>query len=333
MAKLFLLIILISLSAVISSPHNSFSQEAVKETNETQIKGLMAALYDTNPLVQAKAINELAELNYEPVLPQIVKFIKGDNLYTKAAATKAVGKMDKLSPEITALIVQNLSDPDKRIRYSSAMTLAEYGSLKNNQIPPVITLLSDEDYKTRLLAIIIIKNNVEASKKQIPQILQLMKDENPEVRSSAVRALGKMGPAGRKNINAIIALLKDKNPKVRSSAAFVIGDFGPSAAEHAADVVKLLNDPNKHVQASAINYLGKIGVLNKEQILLVISFLKSNNALAVDAAIVALGTWVRHSGQTQHQLHLGVLRPGTGVQSCFNISSTTLSISFSTFIC
>lgn len=87
--ELFLLIILINLSAVISSPHNSFSQEAVKETNETQIKGLMAALYDTNPLVQAKAINELAELDYQPALPQILKFIEGENIYTKSAAINA----------------------------------------------------------------------------------------------------------------------------------------------------------------------------------------------------------------------------------------------------
>jgi len=307
--KLFLLLILINLSAVFTTPLNSFSEEtvseeAVKEANETQIKGLMAALDDPNPLVQAKAINELAELNYEPALPQIVKFIEGDNLYTKSAATKAVGKMDKLTPKITALIVQNLKDPDNRIRYSSATTIAEYRSLKNNQISPVIALLSDEDYKIRLSAITIIKNNVEVSKKQIPQILQLMKDENPDVRFSAVSALGKMGPAGKKNIKSILALLKDNEPIVRSSAALAIGDFGPSGAEYAGDVVELLSDPNKYTQAAAIKSLGRIGKLNKEQILLVIGFLNSRNKLAVIAAIGALGNIGKSNKETAGMLAL-----------------------------
>jgi len=242
LARIFgmgLFAILLNLSLI---NYNSISDESEKEPEQSQqanqslYNGLIRALDDPNPTVRAIAINNLAELNYEPALPKIVGFIGAENIYTKTAATNAVTVMNQLTPEVASLIIENLSNKDSRIRYSSARALSQYKNLNDKQIPQIIELLSDKDYKARMAAVIIIKNNAEVSAKQIPQILELMKNENPEVRAASVSALGKLGTSGQKNINAILPLLSDADPNVRTNATLAIGDFGAAAAGHANDV-------------------------------------------------------------------------------------------------
>ncbi|MGB3364116.1 MAG: HEAT repeat domain-containing protein, partial [Thermodesulfobacteriota bacterium] len=121
--------------------HDSISDEAGKEpelsgqTNPSQHDGLMRALDDPNPMVRAIAINNLAELNYEPALPRIVEFIKAENTYTKIAAINAVVVMDQLTPDTASLIIENLSNKDSRVRYSSVRALSQYSNLNDKQIP------------------------------------------------------------------------------------------------------------------------------------------------------------------------------------------------------
>ena len=92
LARIFgmgLFAILLNLSLI---NYNSISDESEKEpdqsqqTNtqysESQYKGLIRALDDPSPAVRAIAINNLAELNYEPALPKIVGFIEAENIYT-----------------------------------------------------------------------------------------------------------------------------------------------------------------------------------------------------------------------------------------------------------
>lgn len=129
--------------------------------------------------------------------------------------------LEKDDPKVIDLLIENLKDKNKEVRFAATQGL---------------TLL--------------------ASPKAIPALVEALDDTNAEVRSSAIVALGEL--KSPQTIPNLVKALQDKNKNVRVKAACVLSKFPTLTTEAILALVLALEDSNAQVRIFAVKTLAKM---------------------------------------------------------------------------
>lgn len=129
--------------------------------------------------------------------------------------------LEKDDPKVIDLLIENLKDKNKEVRFAATQGL---------------TLL--------------------ASPKAIPALVEALDDTNAEVRSSAIVALGEL--KSPQTIPNLVKALQDKNKNVRAKAAYVLSKFPTLTSEAILALVLALEDSSDQVRIFAVKTLAKM---------------------------------------------------------------------------
>jgi HEAT repeat protein len=155
---------------------------------EPAVPLLTGFLANTNAAVRQSGAYAFAHLNppARSALPLLIKLSSDSSTEVRVAAIQAVGRIGDNSPEIRAVLLGGLDDPDGKVRAAAA------GHFFLRQR--------------------VVRENED-------RFYELLEDEEPEVRAAAANALGQTGEHGVGAIPHLRRLLEDTNSVVSISAA------------------------------------------------------------------------------------------------------------------
>ncbi|MFQ5794145.1 MAG: HEAT repeat domain-containing protein [Candidatus Bipolaricaulia bacterium] len=269
--------------------------EPKPEAETWKINGALAAFEDSNPEVQAKALDKLREFKSLGTIPikRIVDMLEIPDVDVRVTAIRALGAMGEVAKNQAPMLVDLLKDPDEPglVRFVAAEALRAMGEAAKDQAPMLVDLLNDlnEDVSMRAAAAKALGAMGEAAKDQVPKIANLLNDPNASVRAAVAEALGAMGEAAKDQVPKIANLLNDPNASVRAAAAKALGAMGEAIKDQVPELVNLLDDPARDVRAAAVEALGIMGDVTKDQILKIANLLDDPDEDVRATAAQALG--------------------------------------------
>jgi HEAT repeat protein len=274
------------------------AKEAPKpEPKDWHISGIMAAVDDVYPQVQALAFDkltkyELKNLNKkqaEKIAKKTANLLKDKKVDSsvRSSAAWALGNLGDAAKPYVKDIAALLKDEkiDDYVRGSAAEALGNLGDAAKPYVKDIAALLKDEkvDSFVRSRVAEVLGNLGDAAKPYAEDILALLKEEKVYslTRNRAAEALGNLGDAAKPYVEDILALLKDEkvDSDIRSGAAIALGNLGHIAKPYLKDIVAILKDENvdSDVRASAAQALGNLGNVAKPYVKDILAFLKDEN--------------------------------------------------------
>src|SRR5260370_26904212 len=167
------------------TPAQERATEVVEQTRD-RIDGLIGQLNHSETKVQLDAINVLAEIGQESVLP----------------------------------LLAALNHPDAVTRHNSIAALGRIGGLVAEVLPASISLLGDDDADVRRASADALDSIGPGAAPAVPALIEGLRDTNQFVAANATAALKRIGPAA---VPALVKALVDANPGVRARAASALG--------------------------------------------------------------------------------------------------------------
>ncbi|MGJ3253795.1 MAG: HEAT repeat domain-containing protein [Elainellaceae cyanobacterium] len=284
------------------------------ELQPWQLRGILAALDDKDPLVWAEALNKLAEFELETLQPeleisqetfkQIVRLFEDEKtpVEPRAAAARALGSMGERAadqaPKLVEVVID--ADADSDIRYAATDALGNMGEAAADQAPKLGEVVIDADVESdiRAAATNALGSMGEAAADQAPKLSELVVDSNTDldIRYVAADALGKIGEAAAEQAPKLFEFVIDSNTDrdIRYAAAVALGNMGESAAEQAPKLSELVIDTNadRHIRLAAAVALRNMGEAAADQAPKLIEVFIAPNADSNirAAAAIALGS-------------------------------------------
>jgi HEAT repeat protein len=243
-------------------------------------------LQDKQPEVRREAILALAEIGDAAAAPAIAKLL--DDEHAKTAATFALGRLGKVTPEAEAKIRANAKSDDKMLVATSMWTLAKAHpqdkELLREAVGAMVEGLKSPEPRVRLASARGLAALEAGPDIVMPILEQHLEGADETVVMHALGALAKLGPvAVPRLLNAL------KHEKARPGVVYVLGEIGPDAKPAVAALVKLLDDPSEEVRHEVLIALGKIGAGAKEAVPALIKVLQGSEGPACYGAAYALG--------------------------------------------
>ncbi|AOY81599.2 HEAT repeat domain-containing protein [Moorena producens JHB] len=299
------------LVAVLLIVNGSHAKEKKPELESWQLKGIVAALDDTDPLVWAEALNKLSRYELEQLKPpfeipkdridQIADLLaykhesdetenerKSVQSKVHASAAEALGEIGPAAYKYTRQIAELLTDEDSDVHDSAAYALGQMGADASEYIPEIAKLLIDSDGNVSRSAAKAL-GQMGVAKDYAPQIAKRLTHSDLDVRYSAAYALGQMGAAASKYAPQIISLLTDSDNYYPNRAASALGEMGAAASEYVPQIISLLTDSDSDVRYSAASALGEMGAAASEYVPQIISLLTDSDSDVRYSAVRALG--------------------------------------------
>ena len=249
----YLLALLVAVLLIINGSHAHLSiypHESHPEPKSWQLKGIVAALDDPDPLVWAEALDKLSSYK----LDQLKHPLEIPNKTIEQIADLLTYKHEsKDQTENERKSVQS------KVHDSAEYALGEMGAATYKYAPQIAEGLTHSDSDVRSSAASVLGKMEAAGSKYAPQIAKLLTDSDSDVRARAAYALGKMGTAASKYASQIAKLLTDSDSDVSNSAARALGQIGV-AKDYAPKIAERLTDLDSDVRARAASALGKMGV-------------------------------------------------------------------------
>lgn len=162
------------------------------------------------------------------------------------------------SPRVTTALLNNLGDPDARVRLAAAEVLAQHADPAH--VTCFLTLLGDEDFEVRLTAVQFLGRvgDPDLAQALIPRLA----DADSDVRRAAALALGAVrNPVA---LEPLVLSLADEEPAVRHAAAATLERIDPrwvrtDAAQRAIPRLEARRgNPQPWIAAAAESVLEKL---------------------------------------------------------------------------
>ena len=223
-----LAVVCLVLSLLVFSAWVNAKEEPKPKPQEWQINGILAALEDAYPGVQASSLRRLTE-------------------YDAKALQDLPKRTEELAQKAAILLKIPKQDPD--VRDAAVGALGNLGNAAKSYIPDLTNLLKDKNgyFPSRLTAAIAL-SNLGNAEPYIPDILNLLKD-NPKDSGThrAVDALSNLGSAATPYVLDLANLLKDEtqNSEIRVGSAIALSKLGNVAKPYISDILNLLKDRTK----------------------------------------------------------------------------------------
>ncbi len=243
----------------LSLPWVNAKEAAKPEPKDWHISGIMAAVDDVYPEVQALAFDKLTRYELK-------------NLNKKQAEKIAKKAVNVLKDEKV----------NSNVRRSAAIALGNLGDAAKPYVQDILAILKDEKVNSdvRRGAAYALGNLGDATKPYIQNIAAILKNEkvNSGVRAEAAQALGDLGDAAKPYIQNIVAILKDEKVDlyVRNNAAQALANLGDAAKPYITDILAILKDENISYfdRSDAAVALGNLGDAAKPYVKDILAFLK-----------------------------------------------------------
>lgn len=128
-------------------------------------------------------------------------------------------------------------------------------------IATMIDNLSDPDYRVRLSAVEVLETMGERAESAIPAVVKSLSDSNKFVRWSAVRMLGRMSPQrANEVVPGLTRLLNDReDPSVRLAVAYALELYGPAAKQAVPHLARVINRGDKDYVLAILHTIQGIG--------------------------------------------------------------------------
>jgi HEAT repeat protein len=253
---------------------------------------LLPLLKDDSAPVRASAVTVLGAVGAErkEALSALISAAKDGDAGVRWKVAWGL-RTAKPTPEVVAVLIRFLQDPDARVSQEAAQNLEAAGAAAKEAAPALVALLKHDNKSLRgqavtalaavgaeskdtAAALIQAAKDADAGvrravaralrttklefKEVVPILAELVKDPNAQVRQDAATALVARGSEG---VAVLCQTLKDRDlaVRVRQEAATALGRFGPAAADVVPALIEDLKDADVMVRARAASVLAEIG--------------------------------------------------------------------------
>ena len=166
--------------------------------------------------------------------------------------------------------IDNLDNPDARVRQEAIFALGACGSDSGEAVPALAAILAgDAEGKVRSEAALALMKMHPASRTALPELSQALQDEEPGVRMYAALALFRLGNEARSAVPALIQALGDEGNQrnvgtffftIRELVALTLGRASAGTAEAVPALMEVLRGNGTMALRRAVTRaLGDIG--------------------------------------------------------------------------
>ena len=247
------------------------------------VAAIKLELRSSSPLRRRSAVERLEAYSPNAVQPILESALGDADSEVRAAAAKAIGRLDlvALAPKLEPL----LENGDQKLRVIVVEALGRLA--KGDSVPAsVLRATSDGEPSVRIAALEVMgRAHQKLSNAELETVERRLDDEHPNVRKAAAAVLGLVGKRGAKQmVLPLLARLADGSREVRMESLDAIGALED---EHAApSVARLLKDSAIEVRRLAARTLGRLRADSAAPLLIEAAAADSDVA---DEALVALG--------------------------------------------
>jgi HEAT repeat protein len=209
-----------------------------RQPSRDVVTALFQATAETNNNVRAIAIASLKPLcrHNDDALASCNAALDNPNYLIRAAAADIlrevdIGVLEPRAPTCLPKLRELLADPEREVRYQSALTLWWVAGDGKPIADLRISDLSSHDQLARLDAVDFLGRLDADAERAVPGLIEtLSHDGSDEVRIHAATALGNIGQKARLALPALIIAFEDPRESVRASALGAISRIDPAAA-------------------------------------------------------------------------------------------------------
>ncbi len=171
----------------------------------------------------------------------------------------------RMQPEIISLLTEKLSDPDPRLRWTAAFTLAQIDLPAPVPFPVLLENLGHEESDLRWAAAVAVVTLGQKHPQLRPDLVQLVRQGNSTQRRMGLYCLRDLGWEDPSVIEVFLAATRDEAIGVRLAALSGIGKLRQQNADLTHGVIRLLReDPDIGVRRAAAAVLGRRGNLSPQ---------------------------------------------------------------------
>ena len=224
-----------------------------------------AQLCSDDIAVRLAALAALEQQRCEVSLPQDILHgllhCLGHN--RKAVQRGAAGQLVRFArtqPEIVTALLSKLADPNPRVRWTTAFTLAQLDLPEPAPLLVLMENLGHEESDLRWAAATAVLRLAGQHPRVIAQVLRLAGSGNPVQRRMALYCLRDLGQTDLDAQAVYLAGLKDSDPMVRLSGLSCLGKLRLGSGEAQTILLRLLEtDPDLGVRRASAVTLGQLG--------------------------------------------------------------------------
>ena len=175
--------------------------------------------------------------------------------------------------EAVAALINDLSDPDVRVRLAATDALEMLGADALPAVPALTRALADRDLFVRWAAARALGKLVPADEDvavpgvlvaAVPAIARVLCDPDLDLRLAAAASLGRYGPAARDAVPALAQTVNKGDVEIRVAAINALGAIGTDAAPAIPALIEALSYTDPRVRAAAAGLLGRFGPVARQ---------------------------------------------------------------------
>ncbi len=236
--------------AVINDPKRTGTAVITLDQDASNIDRSIEQLQQLPLQRKLQAVNSIAYLGDQSLIPKITPFVKDQNPLMRLAAVRALGLIRDKQAE--PLLVNSLHDADTNVKVAAIWALGELNDARALENLPA--LLDDENERVRFAAIYAL-TKIDSPRAEEFLGKALSQHQDYRVRQTEAEVLGTMKYSA---LSAqLISRLTDQNPYVRQAAARALGRMGDTSA------VQALAENLKDTDAESLFWtFGAIGQIN-----------------------------------------------------------------------
>jgi len=181
----------------------------------------------------------------------------------KAVQRGAAGQLVRFArtqPEIVTALVSKLTDPDPRVRWTTAFTLAQLDLPEPVPLPVLIENLGHQESDLRWAAATAVLHLAERHPDVSAEVLRLASSGNAVQRRMALYCLRDLGQTDSSAQAVYLASLHDPDPMVRLSGLSCLGKLRLASGDTRTRLLHVLEtDPDLGVRRATAATLGQLG--------------------------------------------------------------------------
>ncbi|GAB4343090.1 MAG: hypothetical protein Kow0099_21180 [Candidatus Abyssubacteria bacterium] len=223
-----------------------YAAELLGDRDETALPALLAALKDSEEVVQMAAAESLAKLGNSSIFPELIENLTSSRASVRKYSAYVLGRKAKSKDtEVVEALEALTSDSDNNVRAEVFYALCELSAPSSRDL--FIEGLHDPDTRVRRYSAAAL-GKLKGNQAGRALALALQKESDEDVRRMIATALGKVGSSG--SVDALIDALPLETPAVRLDIAAALGEAKtPRAIEALTEL--LTEDPNPQVREKA----------------------------------------------------------------------------------
>jgi HEAT repeat protein/outer membrane protein assembly factor BamB len=225
------------------------AQEQLRAGGETAAPVLAKLLGADREPIRRQALDLICELG-TPVTPTLIASLSDENANARDFAARGLGRLVPDSPKVVASLTKALDDPNNRVVWSAAFSLAAYHERAASATVSLARTLASSDPLGRTYAGDALAAIGPKAAAAIPTLVAALRDPDAGVRRAAATAIGCIGsPAAIPATDQLIISFVRGDPYVRIAAATALGAIGPAASNALPMLRAALADPTVRTEA------------------------------------------------------------------------------------